>query len=98
MTKADPDHSRSLVAGAGVAAGAGQSDTVQSGVGAAVAAAVEPAAPGFPGGCFDRADAAEGGEGCFAVQPVGVVADGDEQRGGAVGADPVALQQVRGVG
>ena len=87
-----------VVAGALFAACAGQGDAVEGGVGAAVAAAVESVPSGFAGGCLDRADAAEGGEGGFAVQPVGVVAGGDEQSRGAVRADAVALQQLRGVG
>jgi hypothetical protein len=33
-----------------------------------------------------------------AAQPVGVVAGGDEQRRGAVGANPAAVQQLWGVG
>jgi hypothetical protein len=32
------------------------------------------------------------------VHPIGVVAGGDEQRGGAVRADAVTLHQLRGVG
>ena len=37
----------------------------------------------------------QGSAGCLAVQTLGVVAGRDEQRGGGVGADPVALQQGR---
>jgi len=33
----------------------------------------------------------------FAVQPFGVVAGGDEQGGGAVGAHPEELEQLRGL-
>src|SRR5918995_285765 len=59
-------------------------------VGASVATAVEPATLGLAGGGLDRADAAERGEGCFVVEALGVVAGGDEQRRGGVGADAVA--------
>ena len=87
-----------VVAGALVAACAGQGDVVEGGVGAAVTAAVEAASAGLAGGRLDRADAAQGGEGGFAAHAVGVVAGGDEQGGGAVGADAVALQQLGRVG
>ena len=75
-----------------------EDDRVEGGVGLSVAAAVEPATLGLAGGGFDRADAAERGEGGLAVEALGVVAGGDEQRGGGVGADAVTLQQLRGVG
>ena len=84
-----------VVAGALVPAEPGQDDAVEGGVGLPVAAAVEAVSLGLAGGCFDGADAAQGGEGGLASQPFGVVAGGDEQRGGGVGADAVAFQQLR---
>src|SRR4051794_28538513 len=84
-------------AGGGIPAQAGESDAVQGGVGLPIAAAVESAPQGLAGGRFDRADSAEGGEGGFGVEPVGVVTRGDEQGGAGVGSYAVAGQQVRGV-
>src|SRR3954468_15320074 len=84
-------------AGGGVPAQAGEGDAVQGGVGLPIAAAVEPAPLRLAGGGFDRADSAEGGEGGFGVEPVGVVTSGDEQGGAGVGSHAVAGQQVRGV-
>jgi hypothetical protein len=52
---------------------------MEGGVGLAVAATVEPPALGLAGGCLDRADPAEDGEGGFGVETVGVVTGGDEQ-------------------
>jgi hypothetical protein len=52
----------------------------------------------FAGGGLDRADAAQGGERGVAGESVGVVAGGDQQRGGGVWADAVAVEQARGAG
>ena len=76
-----------IVAGAGIRAQAADHDDRQGGVGSPVTAAIETVALGFAGGCLDGADAAERGEGCFAAEPFGVVAGGDDQGGGAVGTD-----------
>ena len=84
-------------AGVGIPAQPGEHDGVQGAVGASVTTAVEPATLGLAGGGLDRADAAERGEGCFVVEALGVVAGGDEQRRGGVGADTVAFEQPRGV-
>ena len=54
------------------------SDQVQGPVGLAVAAVVEAVAGGLAGGRGDWAGAAEGSEGCFAVEAVDVLAGGDE--------------------
>ena len=63
-----------------------------------VAAAVEPVAAGLAAAGGDGAGAAERGEGLFGVQPVGVVAGGDQQGAGGVGPDAFEGQQVRGQG
>jgi hypothetical protein len=64
---------------------------VQSAVGLAVPAAVEPVvAVGLPAAGRDWRDPAESGEGGLVAQPLGVVADGDEQCGGGVRADAMA--------
>src|SRR6266545_1508870 len=76
----------------------GQDDAVESSIRLTVAASVEPAAFGLAGGGVDGADAAQGGEGSFAVEPVGVVAGGDEHCRGAVLTDAVAFEQLRVVG
>lgn len=41
--------------------------------------AFEAATAGRARGCLQGADAAQGGEGCLAAQPIGVIASGDEQ-------------------
>ena len=64
-------------------------DTGPSG---AVAAAVEAVTLGFAAGVFNRADAAERAEGSFAGEPVGVVARGGEELGGADGSDAGTCQ------
>jgi len=61
----------------------------------AVAAPVEPVALVFAGGCFDRAGAAERGEGRFVAESAGVLAGGDDELGGDVGADAGFGQQRR---
>jgi hypothetical protein len=66
---------------------ADQRDTPQGAVGLSVTAAVEPVAHDPTRGRFERCDAAEPSERCFAAEPFGVVADGDEERAGGVGAD-----------
>jgi hypothetical protein len=53
-----------------------------------VAASVEPVPVGLAAAGWDRAAAGEGGEGPLADEAVGVVAGGDQRRGG-VGADAV---------
>lgn len=66
----------------------------ERGVGLPVSASVESVSARLAGGCFDRADAAERGEGSLAGVPSGVVADGKEQRGAGVWVDAVSLQQL----
>jgi hypothetical protein len=63
---------------------ANDDDAVQGGVGLPVAAAVEPVPVGLAGAGRDGVGAAERGEGGLGVQPFGVVAGGDQQRGGGV--------------
>ena len=65
-------------AGGSVPAQPDDGDAVEGGVGLEVAAAVEPVSGGLAGGGGDRAGAADGGEGGFRVQPMWVVAGGDE--------------------
>ena len=80
----------------GVAVGAGArvvghpvvDHQVQGAVRGAVAAAGEPVPVGASGADGDRGCAAEGGEGCFVAEPVGVVTGGDQQLGADDGADP----------
>ncbi len=69
-----------VVAGAGVPAQLRQGDAVEAAL-VCRSPPVQPVTGGFARGCLHGAGAAEGGEGCLAVQPVGVVADGDEQGG-----------------
>ena len=57
---------------------AADGDQVQGAVGLAVAAVVEAVAGGLARGCGDWAGAAEGSEGCFAVEAVDVLPGGDE--------------------
>src|SRR5690349_5850653 len=65
-------------AGRSVPAQAGYHDGVQGAVGTPVTTTVESAAAGLARGSLDRADAAQSGEGCLAVQTLGVVAGRDE--------------------
>jgi hypothetical protein len=69
---------------------------VQRTVGLAVAAGVEPVTELLAGRGVQRRDPAQVREGPFAVQPFGVVAGGDQQRGGDVGADTLFGEQVGG--
>jgi len=71
-------------------------DAPQGVVGLPVAAPVEPMAGRLAGRGVDRGDPAEVGEGGLGADPVGVVAGGDEQQGGGVGADTLQGQQARG--
>src|SRR3712207_2887446 len=73
-------------------------DGVERGVGLPVAASVETASLRLAGRHFDRTDAAEGGERCLAGETLRVVADSEEQRGGGVGSDALAVEQAGGVG
>ena len=81
--------------GARIVAHPGHHDPPQGVVGLTVAAAVQPVTDRLAGGGLDRGDAAEVGEGGFGGDPLGVVADGDEQQGGRVGTDTVQGEQVR---
>jgi hypothetical protein len=86
-----------VVAGGLVPAEPHDHDAGQRGVGLAVPAAVEPVPAGLAGGGLHRRGAAQRGERGLGVQPPGVVAGGDQQRGGAVGADTVQAAQRRSV-
>ena len=76
-------------AGAGVDFHASQHDAPQGVVGLAVTGGVESLPDDLARRRRDRGDAAEVGPGRFAAEPVGVVAGGDQQDGGGVGADAV---------
>ena len=76
-----------VVAAALVAGESHGGDAPEGVVGVAVAAAVQSVSHGGPRGRLDGAGAAERGEGGFAAHATGVVAGGDEQRGGDGGAD-----------
>jgi hypothetical protein len=91
------DAAGEVVAGTGIPAQPGQGDAVERGVGLTVAAAVEPVAAGSARGRLLGVDAAQGGEGGLAAEPVGVIARGDEQGCGGVGADAAVGQQRGGV-
>src|SRR6266568_2299874 len=84
---------RHVVLGLLVVAQPHQHDPVQRGVGLAVTAAVEPVAGGLAGGRLDRGGAAQHREAGVAAEPAGVVAGGDQQRAGAVLADPEQRHQ-----
>jgi hypothetical protein len=71
-----------------VAAHPDQGDAPQGVVGLAVAAAVESVAVGAARGRGDGGGAAQVGEGGLAMEPLGVVAGGDQQLPGGVDPDP----------
>jgi hypothetical protein len=62
----------------------------------AVATAVEAVPVSAPGAGEDGAGPGQGGEGGFAGEPAGVVADGDQQLCGGLWADAVGREQGRG--
>src|SRR5690606_21221694 len=82
-------------AGGRVVAHAGEHDPVEGGVGLPVSSPVEPVAAGPPGGGGQWCGGAEHGERGLRVQPVRVVAGGDEELSGGVGADAEQLDQDR---
>ena len=61
---------------------------VQGAVARAVPAAMQPVAVGLPRRRRDRCDAAQTSERGFRTKPVGVVSDGDDQRGHRVWSEP----------
>ena len=67
-------------------------DHVQSAVGVAVAREVEPVAACAPWRCGDGRGPTQVGEGCLGAEPVDVLAYGDEQGRGVVGAAAEARQ------
>jgi hypothetical protein len=85
----------SVGAGRGVGGEPGAGDHAQGAVGLAVAATGEPMPFRLAAGCRDRCDPAEGGKGRLGADPVGVVADGDEQLCGGLVADTVDGDQRR---
>src|SRR5271157_468025 len=90
--------SSNVVLGAFVPAQARDRDRVEGRICLSIAAAVEPASVRLARGCLDWADPAERGEGGLTGQALGVVAGGEQQRGGGIWSDAVTLQQLRRVG
>src|SRR5436309_915053 len=78
-------------AGAVAVAEATDGDHVQRPVRLPIAAVVESVSARASGAGLDRGGAAELGEGGFAVEPFDVLAGGDEQLAGALGADSEEL-------
>jgi hypothetical protein len=85
-----------VAAGAFVADHAGDDDVPECRVGLPVAAAVEAVPLSFAGAGIDRGDTAEVRERGFAAESFGVVAGGDQQCGGDVGADPADGDELGG--
>jgi hypothetical protein len=83
-------------AGLGVPAEPDHDDPPQRHVGVAVPSAVQPMPVLLARGAVQRRHAAERGEGCLAAQPVRVVAGGDHESSGDVGADTLEREQSRG--
>ena len=85
-----------VVAGGLVESHADDDGAIEGGVGVAVAAAVEAVpAGGHPGRGRDRTRAAELREGGFRTNPVGIIAEDDQQFGRGVGAHPEARTEGR---
>ena len=80
----------------GVVDHAGHDYAPERRVGLSVATAVESVSFVFAAAGVDWGDAAEVGEGAFVAEPLGVVAGGDEQSGGALDADPEPGQELGG--
>lgn len=72
-------------------------DGPQRVAGGTVAAAAQPVSVRLPAAGLDWADTAERGEGCVAMEPLGVPSGCDEELGGAVDPDSRSLDQ-RGSG
>ena len=85
-----------VVAGGLVESHADDDGAIEGGVGVAVAASIEAVpAGGHPGRGRDRARAAELREGGVRTNPVGVIAEDDQQLGRGVGAHTEALAEGR---
>src|SRR5579862_9288769 len=89
------DAARDVFAGAFVAAHAGEHDPPQGMVRLTVPARVESMPIDLSGRREQGCDAAEMRERRFALQPVRIVTDCDQQDGGGAGADAVDLEQAR---
>src|SRR6266540_899902 len=87
---------RGVGAGALAVAEPADGDHVQRPVGLSVAAVVEAVAGGAAGAGGDRGGAADLREGGFAVEPLDVLAGGDEELACALGADREELDRARG--
>ena len=85
-----------VVAGGLVESHADDDGAIKGGVGVAVAAPIEPVpAGGHPGRGRERTRTAELREGGFRTNPVGIVAEDDQQFGRGVGAHTEALTEGR---
>lgn len=87
------DAAGEVVAGGLVAAESNNADDVQGAVGVSVSAAIKSVPHGFAAGCIDGRDTAEFGERGVGTDAFRVVAEGDEQGSGGVGAHAVHLTQ-----
>ncbi len=74
-------------------------DPPERGIGVAITTSVQPVALLLSGRRIERGDATEVGEGALAPQPLGVVAGGDQERSGGLGANAGEADQIgRGFG
>ena len=88
-----------VVAGCGVVGEPGDHDAPERAVGLTVTTTAESMPLLFAARGVERRGSAESGEGSFVVDPARVLAGGDEQRAGGVGADPDSFDQLgRGFG
>ena len=93
---ASGDASGDVVAGRLVESHPDDDGSIEGGVGVSVAASIEAVpAGGHPGRGRDRTRAAELREGGFRTNPVGVIAEDDQQFGRGVGAHTEAITEGR---
>src|SRR3989337_1142086 len=82
-----------VVAGGLVVLEADDDDAVEGGVGLAVSSPVEAGSLVGAGGGVDGRGSAQGGEGGFAIEAVGVGAGGDDEVGAGLDADPGFVEE-----
>lgn len=85
-----------VVAGGGVIGEAGDDDASEGAVGLSVTGPAESVSLLLAAGGVERCSSAEASEGTFVSDPVGVLARGDEERAGGVGADAEPVEQLGG--